>query len=555
MMAASHTEYGTGIRLSTLLEGYAQVSPADEREIVGLSLDSRRTRPGDLFLACRGGARHGAEFIEDAVRAGAVAVALESNAAADVQGSTNVGRSRRPASRDIGTSLYGTGGRTPGATPTATHSVPVYDIADLGQKIGHIAARFYGHPSHDFTVIGVTGTNGKTSVTHFLAQALSSPCGVIGTLGNGMYGQLETASHTTPDAVTLQALLAQLHERGAPNVVMEVSSHGLEQGRVNGVEFDIAVFTNLSRDHLDYHPDMTAYGTAKRRLFQVPGLRHAVVNGDDDYGRELLSTLPKGVEPLAFGLSACGVASVAQVRGMNLRLHSQGLSLDVESPWGAGRLESALWGRFNASNLLAALAVLLTMGVPLADALQRLSRVSPVPGRMELIAGRADLPTVIVDYAHSPDALQQALAAVREHSGDGQGRPSVAGTGRPGATTGGRVWCVFGCGGGRDRGKRPLMGAIAERYADFVVVTDDNPRHEDPVSIVAEILGGMTNPYAVYVRRDRAEALAFAIRHAGAADIILVAGKGHEDYQLIGAEKIPFSDREQVAKLLAAREK
>jgi UDP-N-acetylmuramoyl-L-alanyl-D-glutamate--2,6-diaminopimelate ligase len=240
---------------------------------------------------------------------------------------------------------------------------------------------------------------------------------------------------------------------------------------------------------------------------------------------------------------------------LNLRLHSQGLSLDVESPWGAGRLESALWGRFNASNMLAALAALLTMGVPLADALQRLSRVSPVPGRMELIAGRADQPTVIVDYAHSPDALQQALAAVREHSGDGQGRPSVAGTGRPGATTGGRVWCVFGCGGGRDRGKRPLMGAIAERYADFVVVTDDNPRHEDPVGIVAEILAGMANPYAVYVHRDRAEALAFAIRHAGPTDIILVAGKGHENYQLIGAEKIPFSDREQAAKILAAREK
>ncbi|HWQ95154.1 MAG TPA: UDP-N-acetylmuramoyl-L-alanyl-D-glutamate--2,6-diaminopimelate ligase, partial [Gammaproteobacteria bacterium] len=494
-------------------------------------------RPGDLFLAQQGGARHGAEFIEDAVHAGAVAVAVESN-----------------------------------ATALTAHTVPIYNIAGLGQKIGPIAARFYGHPSHDFTVIGVTGTNGKTSVTHFLAQALSSPCGVVGTLGNGIYGQLETGSHTTPDAVTLQALLAQLHERGATNVVMEVSSHGLEQGRVNGVEFDIAVFTNLSRDHLDYHPDMTAYGAAKRRLFQMPGLRHAVINSDDDYGRELLSMLPKGVQPLAFGLSAYGVASVVQVRGMNLRLHSQGLSLDVESPWGSGRLESALWGRFNASNLLAALAVLLTMGVPLADALQRLSRVSPVPGRMELIAGRADLPTVIVDYAHSPDALQQALAAVREHTGDGQGRPSVAGTGRPGATdvhgstnvaggrtpgatTGRRVWCVFGCGGGRDRGKRPLMGAIAERYADFVVVTDDNPRHEDPVGIVAEILGGMTNPYAVYVRRDRAEALAFAIRHAGAADIILVAGKGHEDYQLIGAEKIPFSDREQVAKLLAAREK
>ncbi len=498
MMAASRTEYGTGIPLSTLLEGYAPVSPGDEREILGLSLDSRRTRPGDLFLAQQGGARHGSEFIEDAVCAGAVAVAVESKA----------------------------------ATPTAMRAVPVYDIAGLGQKIGHIAARFYGHPSHDLTVIGVTGTNGKTSVTHFLAQALSSPCGVIGTLGNGIYGQLESGSHTTPDAVTLQALLASVHERGAPSVVMEVSSHGLEQGRVNGVEFDIAVFTNLSRDHLDYHPDMAAYGAAKRRLFQMPGLRHAVINCDDDYGRELLSTLPKGVAPLAFGLSACGIMEAPQVRGMALRLHAQGLVLDVETPWGAGSIESTLWGRFNASNLLAALAVLLTMGVPLADALQRLSRVRAVPGRMEHIAGRADQPTVIVDYAHSPDALQQTLAAVREH-------------------TDGRIWCVFGCGGDRDRGKRPLMGAIAEQYADFVVVTDYNPRHEDPISIVAEILAGMDRPYAAYVRRDRAEALAFAIRHAAATDIILVAGKGHENYQLIGAEKIPFSDREQVAKLLA----
>lgn len=552
MMAAPRTEYGTGIRLSALLEGYTPVSPADEREILGLALDSRRTRPGDLFLAQQGGARHGAEFIEDAVRAGAVAVAVESNA----------------------------------ATPTAMQSVPVYDIAGLGQKIGPIAARFYGHPSHDLTVIGVTGTNGKTSVTHFLAQALSdtvrseelgmkqvrgeelgvrsetvrsnppltsrlsphaslpestSPaeglCGLIGTLGNGIYGQLETGSHTTPDAVTTQALLAQLYERGAANVVMEVSSHGLEQGRVNGVEFDIAVFTNLSRDHLDYHADMASYGAAKRRLFQMPSLRHAVINCDDDYGRVLLNTLPQGVAPLAFGLSACAITGVAQVHGMNLRLHGQGLSLDVETPWGGGRVESELWGRFNASNLLAALAVLLVMGVPLADALQRLSRARPVPGRMELIAGRADQPTVIVDYAHSPDALQQALAAVREHSG-----------------AGGRVWCVFGCGGDRDRGKRPLMGAIAEQYADVVVVTDDNPRHEDPVGIVAEILAGLASPYAAYVRRDRAEALAFAILHAAATDIILVAGKGHEDYQLIGAEKMPFSDREQVAMLLTARE-
>ncbi len=506
-MATARAEYGAGIRLSTLLEGYVRVAPADEREIMGLSLDSRRIRPGDLFVATQGGIRHGAEFIEDAVRAGAVAAVVESNV----------------------------------SVPAAPPSVPMYDIADLGQKIGHIAARFYGHPSHDLSVIGVTGTNGKTSVTHFLAQTVSTPCGLIGTLGNGIYGQLETGSHTTPDAVTLQALLAQLRDRGAPNVAMEVSSHGLDQGRVNGVEFDIGVFTNLSRDHLDYHPDMTAYGAAKARLFQMPGLRRAVINCDDNYGRELLSTLPNGVEPLAFGLSACDVAGVAQVRGVALRLHNQGLSLDVETPWGAGRLESALWGRFNASNLLAALAVLLTLGVPLADALQRLSRVSPVPGRMECIASLprqiTGQPTVIVDYAHSPDALQQALVALREHA-----ILELPGTSR--------VWCVFGCGGGRDRGKRPLMGAIAERYADFVVVTDDNPRQEDPVGIVAEILAGMDHPYAAYVRRERAEALAFAIRHAAPADIILVAGKGHEAYQLIGAEKLPFSDREQVAKLL-----
>ncbi|MEW6354514.1 MAG: UDP-N-acetylmuramoyl-L-alanyl-D-glutamate--2,6-diaminopimelate ligase [Pseudomonadota bacterium] len=506
MMVAPHSRSGapTPHKLSELLAGFAAVDSACERDIHGLALDSRAVRPGDLFFACQGAHAHGQRYIDAAIQAGAVAVAWEIDPLA------------------------------PRAAPVAhPGGVPLIGIETLHQKVGVIADRFYERPSRDMFVIGVTGTNGKTSVSHFLAQTLSgaaSPCGVIGTLGNGLYGALRAGSHTTPDALTLHALLDELRHGGARQVVMETSSHGLDQGRVNGVAFSMALFTNLSRDHLDYHGTMEAYAAAKSRLFHMPGLRYAVINADDAHGRELLSAPLPGVQTLSYGFGAA-VPGIPTVRGLNLQL-GKGLELDVDTPWGKGHLSSTLLGRFNASNLLAALAALLLRGVPLDDALQRLARVANLPGRMERFGG-AGQPLVVVDYAHSPDALEQVLRALREHV------PHAA-----------RLWCVFGCGGERDRGKRPLMGAVAEQLADYVVVTDDNPRAEDPLGIVADILSGMTNPDGVYIQRARAQAITFAISYARPGDVVLIAGKGHEEYQQIGAQKIPFSDRAHVIEAL-----
>ncbi|MEO5573248.1 MAG: UDP-N-acetylmuramoyl-L-alanyl-D-glutamate--2,6-diaminopimelate ligase [Gammaproteobacteria bacterium] len=496
-------------KLSDLLAGIATLKPADDRDIQGLSLDSRNTRPGDLFLATQGTQTHGQDFVAAAISAGAVAVAYELPA-----GDTN------PAVQKIRPNV-------------ASFNVPAFGIENLNQQLGLIADRFYNHPSGDLRVIGVTGTNGKTSISHFLAQALSddgtTPCGVIGTLGYGLYGNVALGSHTTPDALTLHALFSTMRNQGARHVVMEASSHGLMQGRVNNVAFDTAIFSNLSRDHLDYHGTMAAYGDAKRRLFLMPGLQHAVINADDDFGRELLASLPDTVQPVAYGMSS---GAAEGVHGSNLQLSMSGLEMDVTSPYGKGLLRSPLLGRFNAANLLAVLATLLLMGLPLATALARIARINTIPGRMERF-GSAGQPLVVVDYAHTPDALAQVLSTLREH-----------------IKRGARLWCVFGCGGDRDRGKRPLMGVAAETFADYVVVTDDNPRHEDPLSIVTDILSTMANPDGVYIQRLRAQAIAFAINYARPGDIVLIAGKGHETYQQIGAQRLPFSDRQQVFDLL-----
>ena len=341
-------------------------------------------------------------------------------------------------------------------------------------------------------------------------------------------------SHTTPDALTLHALLNDMRAQGARSVVMEASSHGLEQGRVNHVAFDTAIFTNLSRDHLDYHLTMAAYAAAKRRLFLMPGLKKAVINTDDVYGRELLAALPASVHSVAYGLTPIHpeLRSHAGVWGSNVQLSMNGFEMDVSSPWGEGHLCSPLLGRFNASNLLAVLAVLLLNGIPLAEALRRVAEINTIPGRMERFSA-VGKPLVVVDYAHTPDALTQVLSTLREH-----------------LTRGARLWCVFGCGGERDCGKRPLMGAAAEQLADYVVITDDNPRHEDPLGIITDILAGLANPDGVYIQRLRAEAIAFAITYARPGDIVLVAGKGHESHQQIGAQKFPFSDRQRVFDLL-----
>lgn len=493
------------IMLRDLLAGFAPVDAIQDREISGLSLDSRQVKKGDLFFAFRGTRSHGGEYIDDALKAGAAAVALDGDHADAVATAA-----KRAA--DVG--------------------VPVLSVAGLAGVTGEIASRFFGHPSRALKVVGVTGTNGKTSCSQFLAQALSSahyPCGVVGTIGEGFYGQLDPSSHTTPDAVRLQALLARLRDQGARYVVMEVSSHGLEQGRANGVAFDVALLTNLSRDHLDYHGDMAAYALAKRRLFERPGLKVAVLNLDDALGRELAGTLPDGVQAVGYSLAETDM-DIPAVRGTRLTLHDRGLSLHVISPWGEGELTSGLLGRFNASNLLGVLAVLLTLDVPFDEALQRLSEVAAPPGRMERFGG-ATQPLAVVDYAHTPDALEQVLMTLKEHCD-------------------GALWCVFGCGGDRDRGKRPEMARAAEQFADCLVVTDDNPRSEDPQRIIDDILAGLRRPEVVHVERDRTAAINYAIGQARVGDIVLVAGKGHEDYQIVGDERRYFSDRETVVSAL-----
>ena len=482
--------------LSGLLAGLAEV--VDDVAVHGLALDSRQVREGDLFVALGGTRAHGGAYVDDAVAAGAVAVASD-------------------------------------APLEARWPVPVIVIPGLDQQVGEIAARFYDHPSAELRVVGVTGTNGKTSCTHLLAQALSepgTPCGLIGTLGNGLYGALAPSTHTTPDAISLQRMLAVMKARGAGYAVMEVSSHGLDQGRVNGVAFEAALLTNLSRDHLDYHGDMAAYARAKRRLFERPGLAWAVLNLDDELGRELVHSLPAGVRALGYSLEGRNESGVDCLVAGELRTDVAGLSFEVSGPWGKGRVDSPLLGRFNGANLLGVLGVLLALDIPFDEALDRLAGLRAPAGRMERFGG-AGQPAVVVDYAHTPDALEQVLATLAEHCR-------------------GALWCVFGCGGDRDRGKRPAMAAAAERLADHLVITDDNPRHEDPEAIVHDILAGLRQPHKARVQRDRAAAIAEAVHGAAGDDVVLVAGKGHEDYQLVGDERRYFSDRETVETLLEA---
>ncbi|WJW75013.1 UDP-N-acetylmuramoyl-L-alanyl-D-glutamate--2,6-diaminopimelate ligase [Thiohalobacter sp. IOR34] len=506
MMTAPRLE--PGMRLGELLQGLAEVPPAVDLEIRGLALDSRRLAPGDLFLALSGTRQHGLEFAAEAQVAGAAAVAWEPDADLDAGA---------PVLRELG--------------------LPAVAVPELGARLGEIASRFHGRPSEALFLVGVTGTDGKTSCSHFIAQALhqvGAPCGLIGTLGYGLYGALEPGAHTTPDAVTLQAELAAIRDRGATAAVMEVSSHALAQARTGAVAFDVAVLTHLGRDHLDYHGSLEAYAAAKRRLFESPGLGAAVLNADDALGRELLAGLPGDAEPVAYGLGPLARQGGGRwLQAEALRATGMGLEIEIRSSWGEGTLASRLLGRFNASNLLAALGVLLLRGLDFDTALERLAQVRTVPGRMEAFGG-GEQPLVVVDYAHTPRALEAVLGALREHCR-------------------GRLWCVFGAGGDRDRGKRPLMGAIAERCADRVLLTDDNPRREDPEQILAEILAGMRAPQAVQVERRRGLAIARALEAAGPGDVVLVAGKGHEDFQLVGDARIPFSDRAEVRRLLQER--
>lgn len=473
-------------------------------EISGLCADSRQVKLGDLFIAHAGAPEFRPRFIQQAISRGAVAVLQE----------TQADQPQLALQRNV----------------------PIFSIPNLKAQVGSIAARFYGNPTGSLQVIGVTGTNGKTSCSQFIARALQhtgSLCGVIGTLGYGFPGTMHPSFLTTPDAITLQRLLAELKQQGANSIAMEVSSHGLVQHRVAGVQFDIAVFTNLTRDHLDYHGDMEQYGQAKRQLFLNPGLRAAVINADDAFGLQLLEEFSTKLSCFAYTTQGIIAPHADTISATNIKLSNQGFSGHITTPWGSGMLKSSLLGRFNLSNLLAVLATLGIMQVPFTDILQYLSSLSTIPGRMQPFGG-AKQPLVVVDYSHTPDSLEKALIALREHCS-------------------GTLWCVFGCGGNRDSGKRPLMGQIAERYSDQLIITADNPRFEDQQRITDDIVSGLLCPWAAEIEHDRQTAIAYAINSAQVGDIVLVAGKGHECYQQMGAEKLPFNDAEQVVKHLALR--
>ena len=490
--------------LQTLLAPYGL--PAPDVELTGLELDSRRIKPGDLFLACRshdpsGASRHGLQHVGQALQRGAAAVAWEPGAGV--------------APPDIG---------------IAEIAVP-----DLARRAGEIAARFYGEPSTQMFCAGVTGTDGKTSTAYLVAQAfeaLGTPCAYLGTIGSGRVGALDPSTHTTPDPVSLQQWLAQMRAQGVRACVMEVSSHALDQARIAGVCLRTAVLTNITRDHLDYHGTVDAYAAAKRKLFERDELLAVVLNRDDAYGAAWARELAAQREVIVYGIDG-PAPDGAHLIARELRLSPDGIGFTIDSHLGRAQLRSPLLGRFNVHNLLAALGVLISHQVPLADAVAALAAARTVPGRMEAFR-KAGAPLVVVDYAHTPDALRAVLGAARAH-------------------TAGRLTAVFGCGGDRDRGKRPLMGAAAFELADRTIVTDDNPRSETPAAIVAEILGGLglvvpqSQPRVLH---DRAEAIRTAIAEAGADDVIVIAGKGHEDYQIYGSRMRHFSDREEVAGVL-----
>ncbi len=474
-----------------------------------LVTDSRAIVAGDTFVAYPGEYQDGRRFIADAIERGANAVIWEAH--------------------DF--------------VWDASWQLPNLAVGDLRHKAGWLADEVYGNPSQQLRVIGITGTNGKTSISHWVAQVLSEAgqrCAMIGTLGNGFAGALQASANTTPDAIRVHGLFVDFVRDGAQAVAMEVSSHALAQGRVNGVNFDIAVLSNLSRDHLDYHGDMDHYAACKRRLFDWEKLGYAVLNLDDPFGAQVAETLvEKSVEVVGYGMSDSALAlaerlGIRMVYGNLLEIDGNGLKLDVHSSWGGAQIESALIGRFNAANLLATLAAVLLGGVPLDEASRLLGNVVAVNGRMQRL-GSNGKPVVVVDYAHTPDALENVLLTLREISDASDGR----------------LVCVFGCGGDRDKGKRAMMGRIAERFADHCIITDDNPRSEDSQQIIGDIVGGMTQGNHEIVS-DRSEAIRRAVAQAGAFDTVLIAGKGHEDYQEIAGVRHAFSDVDEATRALRA---
>lgn len=503
--------------LQTLLAPYLELQ-ADMAEIPvqGVSLDSRLVRQGDVYLAVKGSTTHGLCFAKAAFEQGAVAIVTSED-----------GFARYPDMIRELTSM----------------EINLLVVPGLDDLCADIAARFYDYPDRAMTLIAVTGTDGKTSVCRFLAEAFAQvqlTCGYIGTIGWGVGDALTSTALTTPDVVSLRFMLANMRNQGAQFVALEASSHGIAEGRLDGLSIDVAVLTNLGRDHLDYHGTIDAYKAAKSQLFFHSGLQSVVLNVDSDFGRELVDSIGQSSigqldTPKRFTYAKTSYPEVISEEGSLFRVNARaveitdsGLRFAIEEPdlsgSESGDVSSELLGSFNIDNLLACYATLRACGVAANDARHGISRVKPVAGRMERLGGD-DKPTVVVDYCHTPQALSVAIDAVRIHASQ-------------------QVWVVFGCGGDRDAGKRPAM-AKASEAADHVVLTDDNPRHEKSQSIFDDAMGGFSDPESVHVIADRAQAIRFAIGHATAGDLVLIAGKGHEDYQIVGATRHYFSDREQ----------
>ena len=491
--------------LALLLEGEIEVPENFDLVLTGIEMDSRKIESGDLFIACKGANFDGRDFVSEVIEKGAAAVLVEKGA----------------LWQEI----------------SVENNVPIIPVENLASRISSIAAKFFNKPADHFSLIGITGTNGKTSACQFIAQSVSNLnriCGTSGTLGYGLYSEDyeqnyiqagAAAPSTTSDPILVQRIFSEMLQQNADTMVMEVSSHGLKQGRVCVNEFDIAVFTNLTRDHLDYHHSMREYGKEKLKLFLGSRLNTAVLNMDDLFSSTILNNLSRQVKSYTYSISN----TRADVYPESIEFQRKGFLLDVSTPWGKGALNVGLLGSFNVSNLLAVLTTVMALESTQANfefkqVLAKVAAVSPVKGRMELIGDKPV--SVVVDYAHTPDALENALNALHEHFK-------------------GKIWCVFGCGGERDKGKRPMMARIAESLADKLIVTDDNPRQESSGEIIEQILAGFSNNEKVMVESDRAKAIDQAVSHATEGDVILIAGKGHEEYQDIGSERLMFSDVKQ----------
>ena len=501
---------------------WQQYPELEEIKVSGLQIDSRQVNDGELFMAYPGHVADGRHFIQQAVEAGAKVVLLEQQDSDLILKNLLNDNQQVTASDKTLSGVYN------------YKEAVLIPVSNLSQQVSNIASRFYGNPTRKMSVVGVTGTNGKTSCAYLIAQVLEFlqyPTLMLSTIGNGNPSQLQVTENTTPDPIAIQRLAAAYLAQKNFHMTMEVSSHGLAQARVAAVNYKVAVFTNLTQDHLDYHGDMESYFQAKRQLFLRDELEVAVINADDEYGQRLLADPSITCKKIAYSSSEINESLPVSewILAKNKTFNMKGIQAELHTPWGTQKLRSSLLGHFNLSNLMAVAATLGALFGDINKWIVALNAAKAVPGRMQSFVA-PDKATVVVDYAHTPDALEKTLISLRDHCT-------------------GSLWCVFGCGGDRDNSKRPLMGKAAETYSDHVILTDDNPRTENPETIVNMIREGLQKASIQYIQK-RKEAIEFALNNSAANDIILVAGKGHEDYQQIGQNKIHYSDLETVTELM-----